>query len=79
MLIKKREGVGLKHYNDCKAFIEYSNDLDDVYEILKNTMQIRNTKLCLIVFDFIDYMILKMYLIVFDDMIADMVSNKKLQ
>ena len=26
-LINKRENVGLKHWNDSKAFIEYSNDM----------------------------------------------------
>ena len=26
----KREKVGLKHYDDPKAFIEYSNDMQDV-------------------------------------------------
>ena len=26
----KREGVDLKHYNDSKVFIEYSNDKDDI-------------------------------------------------
>ena len=26
ILIDKRENVGLKHFNDSKAFIEYSND-----------------------------------------------------
>ena len=31
-LISKREKVGLKHYDDPKAFIEYSNDLQDVYK-----------------------------------------------
>ena len=30
-LIKKREGTGLKHFNDPKAFIEYSNDMQDAY------------------------------------------------
>ena len=33
-LINKREGVGINHFNDPKAFIEYSNDMNDVY---KNT------------------------------------------
>ena len=28
-LIHKRESTGLKHFNDSKAFIEYSNDMDD--------------------------------------------------
>ena len=31
-LINKRWKVGLKHYNDLKAFIEYSNDMQDVYK-----------------------------------------------
>ena len=29
-LINEREKVGLKHYEDPKAFIEYSNDMQDV-------------------------------------------------
>ena len=33
-LINKRESVGLKHFNDPKAFIEYSNDMNNVYKIL---------------------------------------------
>ena len=31
-LINKREKVGLKHYDDPKAFIEYSNDMQVVYK-----------------------------------------------
>ena len=31
-LINKREEVGLKHYDDPKAFIEYSNDKQDIYK-----------------------------------------------
>ena len=31
-LINKRESAGLKHFNDSKAFIEYSNDIYDVYK-----------------------------------------------
>ena len=30
-LIKKREDIGIKHLNDSKAFIEYSQCIDDVY------------------------------------------------
>ena len=29
-LINKRESTGLKHFNDPKAFIEYSNHMQDV-------------------------------------------------
>ena len=31
-LINKREGFGKDHFNDPKAFIEYSNDMRDVYK-----------------------------------------------
>ena len=35
-LINKRESVGLKHFNDPKAFIEYSNDMHKVYKNIDN-------------------------------------------
>ena len=31
-LIDKREGVGINHFNDRKALIEYSSDMRDVYK-----------------------------------------------
>ena len=31
-LIDKRTSTGLKHFNDSKAFTEYSNDMDDIYK-----------------------------------------------
>ena len=31
-LINKRVNLRLKHLNDSKAFIEYSNDMDDIYK-----------------------------------------------
>ena len=31
-LINKREGICLKEFNDPKAFIEYSNDMQDVFK-----------------------------------------------
>ena len=31
-LISRRESTGLKHFNDPKAFTEYSNDMQDVYK-----------------------------------------------
>ena len=32
LLINKRESTSLKYLNDSKAFIEYSNDMDDIYK-----------------------------------------------
>ena len=61
-LINKRESLGLKHFNDPKAFIEYSNDMHDVYKNIDNYDLNKENKI----------------LIVFDDMIADMINNKKL-
>ena len=31
-LINRHEIIGLKNYDDLKAFIEYSHDMQDVYE-----------------------------------------------
>ena len=39
-LINKRESVGLNRLNDPKTFIECSNDMQDVYKILMNTIRI---------------------------------------
>ena len=51
LLINKRESTGLKYLNNSNAFIEYSNDMDDIYKnieehikILKNITQIKNKK-----------------------------------
>ena len=32
LLINKRESTVVKYLNDSKAFIEYSNDMDDIYK-----------------------------------------------
>ena len=35
-LINKNEKVGLDHFDDHKAFIEYSNDMQDVYKNIED-------------------------------------------
>ena len=60
-LINKREKVGLDHFKDPKAYMEYSNDMEDVYKNIENYNPGKQRKI----------------LIVFDDMIADMINNKK--
>ena len=62
-LIKNRENVGIKHINNSKAFIECSNAMDDVYRNIDNYNPRRRRKI----------------LIIFDDMIADIMTNKKFQ
>ena len=49
-LINKRESVGLKYFNDPKAFIEYSNDMHDVYKKIDSYNHDKENKI-LIVFD----------------------------
>ena len=43
-LINKQKSAGLKHLNDSKAFMEYSNDMDGIYKNIENTIQIKNVK-----------------------------------
>ena len=47
-LIKKREDVGTKHFNDSKVFIGYSNDTNDVYQSIEeyNPNKKRNNIIC---------------------------------
>ena len=62
-LIKKREDAETKNLNDPSAFIEYSNTMDDVYNNIDDYNTNRKGK----------------NLIVFDDMIAHIMTNKKFQ
>ena len=59
-LINKYKSVGLKHYSGCKAFIEFSNDMDDTYESIEQYIPNKEHKM----------------LILFGDTITDMPSNK---
>ena len=59
-LINKREQAGIKNLNDSHAFIEYSDDMNDVLDDINNYNKNRDKKV----------------LTVFDDMIADIEYNK---
>ena len=61
-LINKREKVRLNRYDDPKAFSEYSNDMQDVYKNIDEYNSDKERKI----------------LIVFDDIITDMINNEKL-
>ena len=61
--IKKRKDVGIKYCNDLNAFIECSNTMDDVYQNIDDYNSSRKRKI----------------LLVFDHMIADIMSNEKFQ
>ena len=43
-LIKKRKKVGLIHYDDPKAFMEYSNDIQYVYKNIEDYSPRKNRK-----------------------------------
>ena len=59
-LINKREGVGIDHFNDPEAFIEYSNDMHDVCKNINYDNLNKENNV----------------LLVFDNMMADMIHNK---
>ena len=63
LLIRKRENTGIKNYNDLSAFIEYFSTMDDVYSNIDDNNPKRKRK----------------NLIVFDDMIADIMTNNRFQ
>ena len=60
-LINKRELVGIKNLSDSHAFIEYSNDMNDVLEDIDNYNKKRDEKV----------------LIILDDMIADIMRSEE--
>ena len=62
-LINKREQAGIKNLNDPHAFIEYSNDINDVLEDFNNYNKNRDKKV----------------LIIFDDIIADIMRSEKFE
>ena len=62
-LMKKREDAGTKHLNDPNAFIECSNTMDGAYENIDDYNPSRKRKI----------------LIFFDDMIGDIMRDKKFQ
>ena len=53
-LINKREQAGIKNLNDPHAFIEYSDDMNDVLDDINNYNKNRDKKV-LIAFDDIEY------------------------
>ena len=62
-LINNREKAGIKKFSDSNAFIEYSNTMNDVFENIDDYNTKRKRRV----------------LIVFDDMIVDIMTNKKLE
>ena len=62
-LIQKCKDVGIKYLNDLNAFIESFNPMDEVYENIDDYNPNRKIKI----------------LIAFDDMVADIMSDKKVQ
>ena len=62
-MIKKLEDAEIKNLNDPSAFIEYSNTMDDIYSNIDDYNPKRKRKV----------------LIVFDDMIVDIMTYKTFQ
>ena len=63
LLIKKGEQAGVENVKDAAAFIEHSNNMDDIYDNIEDYNEKRKRKV----------------LIAFDDMISHVMSNKQAQ
>ena len=63
LVINKREKVGINFNNDPTAFIEHSNSMDDIFPQIEDYNKKRKRKV----------------LIIFDEMIAHVMSDKKAQ
>ena len=59
-LLNKKEQAGIKYFNDPTAFIEYSDDMNDVFTNIDDYNKQKKRRV----------------LIIFDDMIADIMNNK---
>ena len=60
LLISERGSTGLKHFNNSEAFIEYSNDMNNIFKKFEKYNPNEKQKILTII----------------DDLIADMLSNK---
>ena len=63
LLINKREKAGINFNNDPTAFIEYSNSMDDILSDIQDYNKKRKRKI----------------LIIFDDMISHVMSDRRAQ
>ena len=63
LLINKREKAGITFNNHSNAFIEYSNSMDDILSAIEDYNKKKKRKI----------------LIIFDDMISHVMSDKKAQ
>ena len=61
-LMKNFKRVGIDHYNNLKVFIEYSNNIQSIYKDIVDYKPNKKRKL----------------LIILDDMVSNMISNKKI-
>ena len=61
MLISNSKGSELKNFNGSKAFIEYSNDLNDIFENIEEYKPSKKRKI----------------LVAFDNIIFDILINKQ--
>ena len=55
MIIHKWKGVGLQNYNDSKAFFEFSNNIDDVYQNIEENSLNKEPKIFI---EFEDWLLL---------------------
>ena len=58
-LINKRESTCDSHLNDSKGFVEYSNDMNDIYKTIEKCNPNKKCKILILFVDMIDVMLSK--------------------
>ena len=62
LLVNKRESTDIKHFNDSKAFIEYSNDMNDIYNNIEENNPNKRRKILVVVHKILNPIVTELFI-----------------
>ena len=62
LLVNKRESTDIKHFNDSKAFIEYSSDMDDIYNNIEENNPNKRRKILVVVHKILNPIVTELFI-----------------
>ena len=62
LLVNKRESTVIKHFNDSKAFIEYSNDMNDIYNNIEENNPNKRRKILVVVHKILNPIVTELFI-----------------
>ena len=62
LLVNKRESTDIKHFNDSKAFIKYSNDMDDIYNNIEENNPNKRRKILVVVHKILNPIVTELFI-----------------